>query len=154
MVDDNFKICFNDEPISIDNLDSLADSTQFIWKINKSNDPFVNDKILPNDHLKISKTLDSSLIKSGFIGSVKKPANLKILTTSEKVGIDLFVNGRLREKDLLKHIPSARITESYLFGQIHCDFLDDEIDRFTSSREGLVSDDSLFQEILTELRED
>lgn len=152
LVDKNFKIFFNDESISIDNLDSLADSTQFIWKINKSNDPLVVDKILPNQNLKTSKTLDSPLIKSGFIGSVKKPRNLKILTTSEKVGIDLFVNGRLREKDLLKHIPSARLTESYLFGQIHCDFLDDEIDRFTSSREGIVSDDSLFQDILTELK--
>ncbi|MBI9036518.1 MAG: ATP-binding protein [Bacteroidales bacterium] len=152
LLDENFNIFFNDEPITIDNLDSLADSTQFLWKINHSKDPFVLTKLLQNQHLKSSKTIDSVLIKSGFIGSVVKPRNLKILTTEEKVGIDLFVNGRLREKDLLKHIPSARIAESYLYGQIHCNFLDDEIDRFTSSREGIVSDDDLFQKILTELK--
>ncbi|MCD4664263.1 MAG: DNA mismatch repair protein [Bacteroidales bacterium] len=152
LLDNKFNIFFNDEPITIDNLDSLADSTQFLWKINTSIDPFVLQKLLQNQHLKSSKAIDSSIIKSGFIGSVIKPRNLKILTTEEKVGIDLFVNGRLREKDLLKHIPSARIAESYLYGQIHCDFLDDEVDRFTSSREGIVSDDALFQKILTELK--
>jgi len=152
LLDKDFNIFFNDEPITNDNLDSLADSTQFLWKINGSKDPFVLTKLLQNQHLKSSKTIDSVLIESGFIGSVVKPRNLKILTTEEKVGIDLFVNGRLREKDLLKHIPSARIAESYLYGQIHCDFLDDEIDRFTSSREGIVSDDDLFQKILRELK--
>ena len=152
LLDSNFNIFLNDEPITIDNLDSLSDSTQFLWKINNVKDPFVLNKVLQNQHLKNSKTIDSSIIKSGFIGSVVKPRNLKILTTEEKVGIDLFVNGRLREKDLLKHIPSARIAESYLYGQIHCDFLDDEVDRFTSSREGIVSDDDLFQKILTELK--
>ncbi|MCD4726616.1 MAG: ATP-binding protein [Pirellulales bacterium] len=152
LIDPKFNIFFNDEPITIENLDSLADSTQLLWKINKSNDPYVLDKLLPNQHLKNSKTIDSSVIRSGFIGTVVKPSYLKILTTEEKVGIDLYVNGRLREKDILKHIPSARVPESYMYGQIHCDFLDDETDRFTSSREGIISDDTLFQEILTELK--
>jgi len=152
LIDPDFNIFFNDEPITIDNLDALADSTQFLWKINASTDPYVNQKLLQNNHLKNSKSLESGIINSGFIGSVTKPRFLKILTTEEKVGIDLFVNGRLREKDILKHIPSARIAESYMYGQIHCNFLDDEIDRFTSSREGIVSDDELFQKILKELK--
>lgn len=152
LLDENFNIFFNDEPITINNLDSLADTTQFLWKMNKSKDPYVLVKLLQNQHLKNSKTIDSSVITSGFIGTVVKPSQLKILTTEEKVGIDLYVNGRLREKDILKHIPSARVPESYMYGQIHCDFLDDETDRFTSSREGIVSDDALFQEILTELK--
>ncbi len=45
---------------------------------------------------------------AGFIASVEKPRDLKIMTTDERVGIDLFVNGRLRERDILKHIPTAR----------------------------------------------
>jgi hypothetical protein len=68
------------------------------------------------------------------------------------VTIDLFVNGRLRERDILKHMPSARIVESYLYGQIHYNNLDGDKDRFTSSREGIVSDDALFQEFLSEMR--
>ena len=73
---------------------------------------------------------------------------LKIMTTDERVGVDLFVNGRLRERDILKHIPTARLVESYLYGQIHFDALDDNTDRFTSSREGIVADDPKYQRFL------
>ncbi len=72
--------------------------------------------------------------------------------TEERVGVDLFVNGRLRERDILKHIPTARIAQSYLYGQIHFDGLDDKTDRFTSSREGIVADDPKFQEFLDSFR--
>ena len=88
---------------------------------------------------------------TGFIASVEKPSMLKIRGTEEKVSIDLYVNGRLREKDILKHIPTARIVESYLYGQIHFNSLDDEEDRFTSSREGVVSDDPKFLALLKEM---
>lgn len=63
------------------------------------------------------------------------------------------MNGRLREKDILKHIPTTRIVESYLYGQIHYNALDDENDRFTSSREGVVSDDPKFVAFLKEIEE-
>lgn len=78
---------------------------------------------------------------------------LKIRESEEKVSIDLYVNGRLREKDILKHIPTTRIVESYLYGQIHYNALDDENDRFTSSREGVVSDDPKFVAFLKEIEE-
>ncbi len=90
---------------------------------------------------------------NGFIASVTEPKNLKIRNTQEKVSLDLYVNGRLREKDLLKHIPSARLVESYIYGQIHLNRLDGDKDRFTSSREGVISDDPLFQSLLAELKE-
>ena len=89
----------------------------------------------------------------GYIASVVKPSQLKIRGTQEKISIDLFVNGRLREKDILRHIPSARIVESYVYGQIHFDDLDqgDTADAFTSSRESVISDNPLFVQFLTEL---
>lgn len=88
-----------------------------------------------------------------LLASVEKPRDLNILGTGEKVGVDLFVNGRLRERDILKHVQSARVPESYLYGQIHYNDLDgDEIDRFTSSREGIVSDDTLFLELLESIK--
>jgi hypothetical protein len=68
------------------------------------------------------------------------------------VGVDLFVNGRLRERDILKHIPTARLVESYLYGQIHFNGLDDNKDRFTSSREGIVADDPKYQQFLGSFR--
>ena len=63
------------------------------------------------------------------------------------------MNGRLREKDILKHIPTARVVESYIYGQIHCDDLDDDIDRFTSSRESIVADDAKFKKLLDLLKD-
>ena len=58
----------------------------------------------------------------------------------------------MRERDILRHIPTARIVENYVYGQIHCDFLDDGTgkDIFTSSREGIISDDPSFKLILSE----
>lgn len=76
---------------------------------------------------------------------------LKIRGSEEKVSVDLYVNGRLREKDIMKHIPTARIVESYLYGQIHYNALDDETDRFTSSREGVVSDDPKYKDFLQDI---
>jgi hypothetical protein len=35
--------------------------------------------------------------------------------TGERVNIDLFVNGRLRERNILRHIPMSRIVENYLY---------------------------------------
>lgn len=88
----------------------------------------------------------------GYVASVKKPSGVKIRGTQEKVTIDLFVNGRLRERDILRHIPTARIVESYVYGQIHYDDLDkgDTKDIFTSSREGIISDEPDFKEFIDE----
>ena len=67
--------------------------------------------------------------------------------------IDIFVNGRLREKNILRHIPTQRIIESYIYGQIHFDSMDrDGKDPFTSSREGIVEDDENFQSLLDYLK--
>src|SRR6266545_4564812 len=141
LLDESFRIFLNGEQITYKQLDELAEKTQFLWKIGSYEDPFIN--ALDRRFAKESRRHETRRIKiqgvKGFIASVQKPANLKIMTTDERVGIDLFVNGRLRERDIIKHIPTARIVENYLYGQIHFDTLDDKKDRFTSSREGIVA---------------
>lgn len=150
LISSDFSIFLNDEKVTLDDLKDLSDSTEFLWNINNSKDPFINTLTKIEEH---PIDIKSSLKFSGFISSVEYPKNLKITGTEEKVGIDLFVNGRLREKDLLKHIPTAQIPESYLYGQIHYDELDqDGIDRFTSSREGVVASDEKYQALLKELK--
>lgn len=156
LIDSSFNIFLNgkleENKISIEALSDLASSTQFVWQVNSVDDPYLKSKISPavNTTVKSYKALGSSLRMCGFIATTRKPSDLKIRGTNEKVSVDLFVNGRLREKDLLKHIPTARIVESYLYGQIHYDALDKEKDVFTSSREGIVSDDPMFCEFLQE----
>lgn len=153
LIDPSFKIYLNDDPITLNELNDISLSTQFVWQIESLEDPYLKQKIsATSDHIKRYKKIESSLPITGFIASVEKPSQLKIKQTSETVTVDLYVNGRLREKDLLKHIPSTRLVESYLYGQIHFNNLDAGKDRFTSSREGVISDDPLFKSFLDELK--
>jgi len=152
LIDKSFKIYINNDPITLNELDDLSLSTQFVWQINSMDDPYLKEKIsASHEHIKRYNKVTSSLEISGFIASTEKPSQLKIKQTAETVTVDLYVNGRLREKDLLKHIPSTRVVESYLYGQIHFNMLDGDKDRFTSSREGIISDDALFKKFLKEL---
>ena len=147
LLDHSFRIFINDEQITHENLDDLAEKTEFLWEINKLEDPYIK-RLKTKFSPKENRVLDVKGNIKGFIASVEKPRYLKILTTDDKVGVDLFVNGRLRERDILRHIPTARVVESYLYGQIHFDDLDDKDDRFTTSREGVVADDPKFEKLL------
>lgn len=149
LIDENFNIYVNDEKITDDLLSDFSKKSQFLWRINGFNDSFISTM----ENLEKITEVESRLNVKGYIASVKKPSNLKIRGTQEKVTIDLFVNGRLREKDILRHIPTTRIVESYVYGQIHFDELDSggNKDVFTSSREGIVSDDPLYERLLKEI---
>ncbi len=151
LVDPSFKIFVNEKQITEDDLNELAENTLFLWEINTHTDPYI-EKLKQNPILKRKKEIRSEMQVHGFIASVKKPSNLKIRGTNEKLTIDLFVNGRLREKNIMEHIPTARLVESYLYGQIFFDDLDsDEEDRFTSNREGVLADDPKYRELLEEI---
>ena len=146
--DPTFNIYLNKEIISLKELESIKEQTQFVWQINNITDPYIVNK---EDFFKTKMLNIPNQGINVFIASVTTPSDLKIKGTDEKITIDLYVNGRLREKDILRHIPTARIVESYLYGQIHFDDLDDENDRFTSSREGVVPDDAKFKDLLNQL---
>src|SRR5690606_37856129 len=45
LVDKNFNIYVEDEPVTLDQLDELANNTQIAWNINDLKDPFVEKKI-------------------------------------------------------------------------------------------------------------
>ena len=150
LIDDSFNIFLDDEKITLEQLEDLAKETQFLWNINNLNDPYINE------YLKNLKEPVKNIVMEGnvegFIASVTKPRCLKITSTDERAGVDLFVNGRLRERDILKHIHTARIAENYFYGQIHFNDLDDEKERFATSREGIIADDPKYREFLDNLR--
>lgn len=151
LVDKNFNIYLDEELITLALLKSIAEKTEFVWNINN----WGKDEYLEKYCDKIYKTTSIQMADNitGFIASVEFPKDRNIHSTGEKVGVDLFVNGRVRETDILKHIPSAQLPENYLYGQIHFDALDkDGKDRFISSREGVLADDPLYKEFLGELK--
>lgn len=151
LIDSDFTIYVNGEEITDTLLSELADNTQFLWRINGFKDTFFDTM----DNLNYCGFKKSGTCIKGYIATVKKPSNLKIRGAQEKATIDLFVNGRLREKDILRHLPTSRIVENYVYGQIHFDALDtgDTKDVFTSSREGVLSDDPSFSKMLQELEQ-
>ena len=151
LIDKEFSIYINGELVTADALSDLAATTEFIWKTDGFNDPFLNlcraKEVKEVSSLRVQRDLPFS----GFIASVQKPKKLQMPGLSEeKVGIDLFVNGRLREKDFFRNISSAKHVANYLYGQIHINSLDDggSVDRFTSSREGVIGDDPYVQKYL------
>ena len=151
LVNDNFSIYVNKQKVTISDLRDLIGDTQFIWLINQYKDEFVDALTnLPRD----AENVQSNLEIKGLIATVAKPGNLQIRGADDSATLDLFVNGRIREKNILKHIPTHRIVENYIYGQIHFDGMDREgEDPFTSSREGIQQDDEKFKELLTELKE-
>jgi len=151
LLDKDFNMFVNGKQVTIDDLKDLSEKTEFLWLINEYDDEYV--QALTN--LKAdTKTYTTSLDLKGFIATVKLPSHLKIRGTEERATIDLFVNGRLREKNVIRHTPTQRIAESYMYGQIHFDFLDQTgDDPFTSSREGIIENDENFQALLIFLKE-
>lgn len=154
LIDKDFKIWVNGSQISVDDLKALAEKTQFMWKSNDFSDDFLEtcenvkrESIAPATNLKIV----------GYLATVEKPSNLKVRGAAgdERATIDLFVNGRLREKNLIRHFPTQRIVESYLFGQIHFDEMDGDGDTpFTSSREGVVESNLLYIALCDYMKKD
>lgn len=146
LLDPDFTIHVNDEPVTLDDLQELLSKTEFVWVINEHKDEFI-DRMTELKSSPIALSTDLEI--NGFIATVERPRDLKITGTDDRATIDLFVNGRLREKNIIRHIPTQRIVESYIYGQIHFDLMDQTgDDPFTSSREGIVEDDSNFQNLL------
>jgi len=155
-IDPSFHIFVNGTEVSVNDLQKLVDKTEFLWIVNGLHtDPLLDkmrEKIKAPERTLSLALSDGSAVLDGFIASVDKPSSLKIRGTDEMVTLDLFVNGRLREKDIMKHLRTARITESYLYGQINYHSLDDGTDRFTSSRESIKEDDPKFKEFLEKFK--
>jgi hypothetical protein len=162
LIDKSFKIFLDDKRITLDDLTDLADRTEFLWNINGLRDPYINQKLkynIKNLRSDVNLLEPGKLIEMkgpgpvrGFIATVRLPKDLKITNTDERVGVDLFVNGRLRETDILGHITTVKVPESYMYGQIHYDGLDDKVDRFATAREGIVANDDKFMEFLGNLK--
>ena len=142
--DDKFNIFLDNKKITLDDLNPLLEKTEFAWRINNLEDPLI-PKLVSFKNKLLTDIAVSMLEIKGFVASVNVPKELNILGMGEKVGVDIFVNGRVRDTNILRHIPTSLATQhvaSYIYGQIHFNTLDDKKDEdpFTSSRESIKSD--------------
>lgn len=155
---DSFVIKVNDKPITLKDLEELNTNTQFIWYIGEKDRRFADRY----KNLKKEKVIKDTLFEfkggkvqvKGFVASVEhaKQILLKGSKGDFKASVNLFTNGRLRQEDIFEEVTKQTVTEEYLYGEIHVNgFEDEKIDRFTSSREGIIKSDPLYQEFLKEL---
>ena len=163
---DKFSIVMDNKPIGIGDLEGLYEKIQFIWFVDrKSEQDFydnadeagISTKNIQSKWLFDEKFVNQFVGARGFIASVTKPSDL-VITGSKRdfrASIALFAGGRMRQANLLSDMPSAQIPESYLFGQIHVDKMDEgDIDRFTSARDSVMENDELYDELATALRKE
>jgi hypothetical protein len=95
---------------------------------------------------------DDNLIIRGYIASVAKPRQLKGQDANINQ-ISIFANGRVFQEDVLPILSNSDHFNSYLVGEVHVDFLDqDDIDRATASREAIKQNDPKFMALLGHLR--
>jgi len=164
---DSFEINVNGKKVTQDDLKELNENTQFLWllggydenikerftKLAPAGEKVVEGKKIPDTYFDFC---GERMEMRGYIASVKTSSNL-VLRGSDgdfRAGLNLFTNGRLRQKDLLEDITTKGLAEEYLYGEIHVDgFEDGKIDRFTSSREGIIKDDPLYREFLKKLKQ-
>lgn len=89
---------------------------------------------------------------SGYIASVFLPRHLGSKEDSANM-VSIFANGRVFAEDVLTEANSAKYYQSYLVGEIHADFLDDDnVDRATASREAIKKDDPKYQALIAFIR--
>ena len=155
---DSFAIMVNGKAVTMDDLKELNENTQFIWYIGKKDKRF-GDRFKNLDRGKVIKDTDltfqgKTIRIKGFVSSVSKSSQLLLRGSKGdfRASVNLFTNGRLRQENLFDEITKKTVTEEYLYGEVHVDgFEDKKTDRFTSSREGIIKDDPLYQQFLTEL---
>lgn len=164
---DSFVIKVNNKEVSSDDLRELNDNTEFLWLLGGYNENIKKrfNNLAPDgkEIIEGKKLSDCDFIFNeqrveikGYIASVKISSNLVLRGSGGdfRAGLNLFTNGRLRQKDLMEDITTKGLAEQYLYGEIHVDGFDDEgDDRFTSSREGIIKDDLLYKEFLLKLKE-
>lgn len=157
-----FEIYINEDKVTIADR-GFHDDVQFFWSFggSEADDNLNLCKNLAVDKETKAKRImvldpsvphDSGLVLRGYIASVTKPKQLKEKDTNINQ-ISIFANGRVFQEDVLPILSNSDHFNSYLVGEIHADFLDqDEVDRATASREAIKQNDPKFMGLLGHLR--
>ena len=157
-----FSIYVNDKIIDISDMKNLYKKIQFIWFVSRESEKDFNatakEAGISTANIKRSSLLDKKFTKAfnahGFIASVEKPSDLVIKGSHKefKASIALFAGGRMRQAELLSDMSTAQYAESYMFGQIHVDRMDEGADRFASSRDSVKETDPYYAKFIKALR--
>lgn len=149
MVGDSFDIFVNGEAITPEDRD-LAKRCRYLWVYGAEDyrnelKPLVPkaERIREHD----GRTPAGRTVR-GWIGSATTSTDLKPEDEQDETlnRIAVLVRGKLAQEDVLEAIAQGGIFTKFLSGEIYADFLDedDQDDIATSSRQGIVEDDTRF----------
>ena len=147
-------------PISIDDRGYHLDKLQYVWTFGTR-----GAEVVPL----AKRTLDARLcaaVRTSHLtvvhsqskvglGRPMSPRQLKDADSRESLNrIVIMVRGKLAQEDILEEFGEAGIYSTYLIGEIHADFLDDdhEQDIATSSRQHIVEYDPRYQALKDKLQ--
>ncbi|WP_053061393.1 ATP-binding protein [Paenibacillus sp. VT-400] len=139
----NFSVLVNGTPITISDRDYFK-KLENVWTYGEIDIP---PNISITEHIPVAVTKNGNSIK-GWIGTVKESGDLKEGTESLNQ-IVVMVRNKLAQEDILAEINETGIYSTYLIGEIHADFLDDDglEDIATSSRQHIIEDDPRYLEL-------
>ena len=100
---------------------------------------------------------DPTMSIHGWIGTAHAAGDLKDTETNESINnIVILVRGKLAQEAILDEFGEGGVYRSYIFGEIHADFLDqDDLDDIaTTSRQRIIEDDPRYEALKTKLQEE
>ncbi|MCE2517093.1 MAG: ATP-binding protein [Alphaproteobacteria bacterium] len=123
---------------------------QYLWLLGDDNDNYVEQSENAEEVSKIENiiTLDKKKYKvSGWIGTLRSVGDAKDPGGESLNNISIMVRGKAAQEDILNEFGDAGIYAQYIVGEIHADFLDDDLqeDIATTSRQKLIEDDPRYQ---------
>jgi len=157
-----FNIQINNESVTIADR-GFHDDVQFFWSLGGEESDanlrlcrnIASDKDSKEKRIMELETIiagNANMALRGYIASVTKPRQLKGHDSNVNQ-ISIFANGRVFQEDVLPILSNSDHFNSYLVGEIHADFLDqDKVDRATASREAIKQNDPEFVALLGHLR--
>ncbi|OXM73355.1 MULTISPECIES: ATP-binding protein [Amycolatopsis] len=147
----NFRVLIGGREVTAVDRDYFH-KAQFLWVYDEfSEAEKIGEQCKRAENKKFSEpaTLPEGEVR-GWIATSFSPKDLKDDDGEQINRVTLMVRGKLAHENLLEEIKESSIFGSYLFGEIHADFLDsdDAEDIATSSRQRIVEDDPRYQSLI------
>ena len=139
----NFEIFIDGRRVTAEDRDYFH-KVQYLWEYGDSAPPFVSQCNKLAESFKRSGQVDPgrALGITGWIATAHGSGDLK--EGEESINkIVVFVREKLAQEDILEEFGEGGVYASYVFGELHADFLDldKEEDIATSSRQKIIEDD-------------
>ena len=143
----NFEVFIDGEKVVAEDRDYFQ-KVQYLWEYGHSTPTFGSQCNRLVHHFKRPGLVDSArgLTLTGWIGTAYRSGDLKEGRKEDQESINkivVFVREKLAQEDILEEFGEGGVYASYVFGEMHADFLDvdNEADIATSSRQNIIEDD-------------